>query len=122
MDKDAPFLACYFEDMAEQDKIPFDGWWSHFAQALVAPAGYADAMDSGDKPAGEGMTHHQAQAVGLGLHAFLQRGDLFQVAFEEFLEGGRFGLGTGHERTLVHLDLIARAHCSAAARVSKVFV
>jgi hypothetical protein len=39
------------------------------------------------------MAHHQAQAVGLGLRAFLQRGDLFEVAFEQFLQRGRLGLG-----------------------------
>jgi hypothetical protein len=51
------------------------------------------------------MAHHQAQAVGLGLRAFLQRGDLFEVAFEQLSEGGRLGLGAGDEGAFVHLDL-----------------
>ena len=35
--------------------------------ALVAPAGDVDAADAGDAPVGEGMAHHQVQAVGLWL-------------------------------------------------------
>ena len=85
MDKDAPFLARHFEDVAEQDQVPFDGCWSHFAQALVAPAGDVHAANPGDEPAGEGMTHHQVQTVGLGLSTLLQGGDLCQVALEQFL-------------------------------------
>ena len=57
------------------------------------------------KRGGEAMVHHQVQAVGLRLSALLLRGDLFEVAFEELLEGGRLGLGVGDERALVHLDL-----------------
>jgi hypothetical protein len=43
--------------------------------------------------------------LNLGLCALLQRGELFQVAFEQFLQRGRLGLGAGDERALVHLDL-----------------
>jgi hypothetical protein len=46
--------------MAEQDEVPFDGRRGDLAQALVAPAGDVDTADPGDKPAGEGMAHHQA--------------------------------------------------------------
>ena len=38
-----------------------------------------------------------AQAVGLGLGAFLQRGDLLEIALEQLLERGRLGLGAGLE-------------------------
>ena len=96
-DIDAPFLARDLEDVAEQDQVPLDGRRGDLAQALVAPAGDVDTADAGDKPAGEGMAHYQAQAVGLGLGALLQRGDLFQVAFEQLFERGRLGLGTGLE-------------------------
>ena len=81
LDTDAPFLAGHFEDVTEQDKIPFDGRRCDLAQPFIAPAG-------------EGMAHHQAQAVGFGLGTLLQWGDLLEVAFEQFLEGGRGGVSS----------------------------
>ena len=57
-----------------------------------------------------------------GFGTLLQRGNLFQVALEQFPERGRIGLDAGDERAFVHLDLDGRAHCSAAERVSKVLV
>jgi hypothetical protein len=67
LDTDAPFLAGHFEDVTEQDKIPFDGRRCDLAQPFIAPAG-------------EGMAHHQAQAVGFGLGTGLEGPGLQRVA------------------------------------------
>jgi len=91
---------------------------------IVAHAGQAPGFvtatacaecHAGDKPAGEGMAHHQAQAVGLGLGTLLQRGDLFEVALEQYPEGRRLGLGTGLEG--LGLQRVAcRTGCPNAAK------
>jgi len=53
--------------VTEQDKIPFDGRRCDLAQPFIAPAG-------------EGMAHHQAQAVGFGLGTGLEGPGLQRVA------------------------------------------
>ena len=95
--REPPNPACHLGDMAEQYQVAFHSRGCDLAQALVSPAGDVDTADAGDKATGEGMAHHQVQAVALGLRTLLQRGDLFQVALEQFLERGRLGLGTGLE-------------------------
>ena len=50
------------------------------AIARLAPAGDVNAADPGDKPVGEGMAHHQAQAVGFGLGTGLEGPGLQRVA------------------------------------------
>ena len=102
---DPPFLARDLEDVAEHNEIAFDGCPGDRAQTLVAPAGDVDAADPGDDALGEGLAHEHAQPISLGLRAFLQRRDLGEIALEQLLERGRFGLRPRDERTLVHLDL-----------------
>ena len=102
---DAPFLAGDFEYVTQQHQVPLDGGRSNLPQSLVPISGNIHSADAGDVTPGHRQAHQGARAIGFGCCTFLQGRDLFQVAFQQFLECGGLGLGAGDEHAFVHLDL-----------------